>query len=123
MRGYLVLVLLVTCTSAAKAADWRLVTGNKEHARYADVSTLKVAGHQRTIWTKTNEMKNPDVKEFKILVRVDCEEERARVEYMIGYDANGEKVGSDDRPSDWVPAAPETVGKEQLDFVCALPAR
>jgi hypothetical protein len=122
-----VLTMLLAVVSSGAAAEW-VVAGNTETTTiYADPATISKAGDTVKLWVlfdlKTA-VASAGIGPFmssKAQYEYDCKEERMRgLYYTIHAEsmAGGEVVGKTYGPTDWLPAARDSVNETLWKMAC-----
>jgi len=129
-------LLAFALCAPAFAADWQLITKNKEGAVFIDARGIVVAKDgTRKAWDKWEYAEEqagfPDsgIKTFassRHLAHYNCKDRTFAVGEVIYLDAKGKSVGQitlDVNPAAFSDVPPESISEAQLDFVCKAKVR
>ena len=118
---------LVLAATPAFAVDWVYVSSDSAGAvHYYDSDTIRRAGSQVTVWTKTDHSRDKRFKWRAAMARYryDCAERTRTVLHSTNYYPNGESESYTWKTyeQNTIPIVPETVGEATLEAVCAATA-
>lgn len=121
----ILLVVLLTVSSAAWAGWVQMSSEDASSVTYVDPDTIKINGQLRQV-TEVHDFKVPDKPRGNLSTKVvsehDCKEGRLRVlqeDYFSGQMGSGERLGGYTGPSDWFPVVAGTRGATLHKFVCS----
>jgi len=130
MRKVILMMLLATVSSNAKASDWVVLdsAGEEEQffVQYADNESIRRYGDIVKIWTMVDDKfpQNVQGKKYlssKVQWEVDCKSEKMRVVYTTFYSGNmgnGEPVLTDPTSSEPSPVSPDSIDESLFKFAC-----
>jgi len=123
MRKSLFATLLLTCSTAALAEDWVLVStsDNDTDEHYVDRSSVRDYGSYKRAWTMTKYIDgwgyDGSYKSSR-LFEIDCNNERTRILSLTRYYKDGDIDSIDPSSPKWIYVRPESVMKATFSFVC-----
>lgn len=127
----LIAVTLLMLFALPTRADWtELGTLTSGTTMFIDLEAqnVRINGNLRRAWLLRNLAPGSDegYMSSRALWEYDCAEWRTRMMYSTGHTkhfAGGDRVFADDKPTDWIYAAPNTTGDTQLKLVCSIKPR
>jgi hypothetical protein len=136
MTRSILALLAFTCSMPALAADWQLITKQKEGSIFIDAQGIVATKDGfRKAWDKWEYAEEqpgfPDssIKTFassRHLAHYNCKERTFAVAQVVYLDAKGKSVGQinlEVTPASFSDVPPGSISEAQLDFVCKAKVR
>lgn len=116
---FLTALSIVITASPALAADWWITTGDKDHIRFADASTIVSEGATRIAWLRwENEAPEKGVKYLMVRMKYDCSRFSMQGLEVMMF-GPGDKLLTRRPLSEPVTyASPESINMIELEFAC-----
>jgi hypothetical protein len=125
---YLPLLTLLLACGTAQASEWVSIGKTNTVEIFFDVSSIRVEGLIRRAWVKrvlkphTTKYTGGDANkwwsETRERIAFNCSDETSREEATTVYYDDGSNESSDGTKP-WMPVAPDSVGRGEMQFICA----
>ncbi len=131
-KAILILLMVISSKSiTAYESNWFEVGKSRGESQgdyfvitsYVDLSTIRIEGNRRKIWTLLNTDKPIGrIRSSKSLIEFDCKEEKARTIYSVAYYGNmgsGEsKVMPSSKEEEFIPILPRSLNSKEFQITC-----
>lgn len=125
----IILMMLLAVVSSSTVAEWVYVTENDSMSAYANPTTIRKVGNKVKMWDMYSYNAAITVSDTTYLstkkqTEYDCKEEQSRT---LTYSMHSENMGGgtvvhfNDKPLEWVPISPESMGASLWKFACGKP--
>ncbi len=126
MKKLLAIVLVLFSVNCF--ANWTFISSNEDKSvkTYMDLSTIKIVGGNKRVWTlmdfsKPNENISAKISSFKILEEFDCNGDRRRTIQITSYSGrmgSGNSLGTESGDGQWSYVAPGTIEMATFKKIC-----
>lgn len=122
----LLLLLMLAAVSTSVMAEWVAIGTGDGFILYANPDTIRKSGNKVKMWSLTdyNSVRKVGIEKFlsdKSQGEYDCKKEQAKNLYSSWHSENmgkGNVVSATNKPRDWFPVAPDSIGEVSLKFAC-----
>jgi hypothetical protein len=122
----LLLLLMLAAVSNSAMAEWVAIGTGDGFILYANPETIRKSGNKVKMWSLTDYNSVREVGSEKFLSdksqgEYDCKKEQAKNLYSSWHSENmgkGNVVSTTNKPREWFPVAPDSIGEVSLKFAC-----